>query len=257
MPLRETYSQAGIHQRWTSAYRRNPAQLAFDNEIYDYLFRTLKPAGTWVDAGCGSGERTVQLARRCSAVIAVDISPDIQTAAKALAESEGLGGKIEFRCSPLEQLADIQAGNVHCRGVLMHIPDWRTCLENLCRIVVPGGYLVLSEGNCRSLEALAARLGHRLKKRASKIADTEGGLEFWSEIDGNPFLVRMADLDRVTREAMSQGFEPVLRRPVQFMDLYRFPEWLRRAVIWINRIWFRLGLPFGSGVMLVARKKTA
>ena len=254
VPLRETYSQAAIHQRWHQEYRQDSWQRAFDDEIYDLLFQVLKPAGAWADVGCGSGERTVQLARRCPAVIGVDISPEILPVAAALAASQGLDRKAEFRCCAVEELSGIKAENVHCRGVLMHVPDWRTALDNLCRIVAPGGCLVLFEGNCRSVEALVVRIAHRLLKRASKLTSSDGGLEFWTESNGVPFVVRMADLNRLERHMASKGFTVVLRRPVQCLDVARFPAALRRAVALLNRAWFRLGLPFGSGTILAARK---
>jgi SAM-dependent methyltransferase len=254
MILRKTYSHPGIHGDWRETYRQDSAQLAFDNEIYDWLFRVLKPDGAWLDAGCGSGERTLQLARRCQAVFAVDISPVIQETAKARIAREQLADKVEFICSPLEELAGVEARNVHCRGVLMHIPDWRTSLDNLCRVVRPGGYLVLFEGNGCSIEALIVRIARRFQKRKSKLSATEGGLEFWSETDGNPFLVRMAYLERITHEVASRGFEVVLQRSMQLLDVNRFPAAWRRLVIRLNRLWFRFGLPFGSGVIIVARR---
>jgi|SRR5271165_1974569 len=255
MPLTETYSQSTIHNKWRSVYRQNPRQLAFDDAIYEWLFQQIQPHGGWLDAGCGSGEHTIRLARHCPLVVAVDISEGIIAAAHLAAQQQRVADHIRFVVCPLEHLsASQEVHNVHCRGVMMHIPDWKTVLENLCRNVQPGGYLVLCEGDHRSLEAYAVRILRSLRKSKSRMDETEGGLEFWSESDGKPFLVRMADLNHVESEMRRHGLEPLFRRSIFLIDLNRLPHHFRGIGIALNKLWFKTGLPKGCGVLLVARR---
>ena len=255
MPLKDTYAQSVIHDDWRGVYRKDPRQLAFDDAIYQWLFSHIQPQGGWLDAGCGSGEHTIRLAQRSPKVLAFDISNEIIAAAKSAAERMGVADRIEFVPGPLEELpAGQPTENVHCRGVLMHIPDWRTVLVNLCRNVRPGGYLVICEGDRHSVESALIRLVRMVLPTRSRMESTEGGLEFWSEINGKPFLVRMADIGKLEEEMRRQGVEPQFRKSIFLIDLNRFPATLRGLGIAINRLWFRLGLPLGAGVMLVGQR---
>jgi ubiquinone/menaquinone biosynthesis C-methylase UbiE len=255
MALGSTYRDSQLHDKWCATYRRNRLQRQFDDRVYEWLTGKLRPSGSWLDAGCGSGEHTVRLARHAPEVTAIDISPAILEVAAEQASRAGLGERIRFKCLPLEELSeDSTVDNVHCRGVLMHIPDWRTALRNLCRCVQPGGYVVLFEGNCRSIEALLVKLVRRISKRRSRMLDSDGGLEFWSELNGRPFLVRLADLESLETLMRSANVTPLFRRPIALLDLNRAPASLRNLIVLLNRLWFRLSLPFGSGVVLVGRK---
>jgi len=233
--------------------------LALDELLYDWLFRRLRPEGAWLDAGCGSGERTFMLARRAGAVLGIDLSPAILEVATAKAAAFELGDRVHFECSGLEELspetiARFRRPNVHCRGVLMHIPDWRAALENLCRSAETGGYVVVIEGNCRSLEAAIVKLVRLVAKPRSRMEATEGGLEFHSELDGNHFVVRMANLDAIESVMRAEGVEPVLRRATSLFDINRFPASLRPLITRLNRLWLRGNLPFGASAIVVGKK---
>ena len=207
--LHATYGSSEIHDEWRHVYRSNPRQFAFDEAIYDWLFDRIKPTGVWLDAGCGSGDHSIRLARRAANVVSVDISPVILEVAKEAAKSQGVDSRIRFECHALEDLPrDLQVNNVHCRGVLMHIPDWRSSLENLCRCLKPGGNLVIFETNARSLEGWIVKAVRRFQKRKSRMEETPGGLEFWSEVRGEPFLVRLANLDLLEAALVDFGVDP-------------------------------------------------
>ena len=257
MRLNTTYGDARIHDQWREVYRSDPRQKRFDDGIYAWLFEKLKPVGRWLDAGCGSGEHTVQLASRSEAVLAVDVSPYAVKLAGQNGESRGLAGRVEFRCCGLEDLGDTGVlDHAHCRGVLMHVPDWRNALANICSPVRPGGYVVLFEGNCDSLEAWLVRMARRLHQPRSRMTRTKDGLEFWSEREGKPFLVRMADREALAREMRSNNVVPVFSRTVALFDLNRFPASVRRLILVFNQLWYRFNLPFGVGFVIVGQKQS-
>ena len=236
-------------------YRSNPRQLAFDDAIYDWLFLKLSPHGSWLDAGCGSGEHAIRLAKRVDRLSAIDLSADILEVAKQAAVRAGVQNRVEFSQGSLEDLSPaLSAENVHCRGVMMHIPDWHTVLLNLCRNVKPGGHLVLFEGNQSSLEVLFVRLVRKFIKTKSRMDFTEGGIEFWSEVNGEPFLFRAANLAKVEEVLRAQGIVPLFRQSTFVIDLNRLPAALQGIGITLNQIWFHLNLPMASGVLLVGRR---
>ena len=256
--LDSTFRDARIHQEWQAVYRSDPAQAAFDDAVYDWLFRKLTPDRLWLDAGCGTGHHAFRLAEHGCEVTAVDISETALETARRAAASHPHGNRVRFQCCPLEQLdgAIREAGNVHCRGVLMHIPEWRAALGNLCGYVKPGGYLVLFESNAASLEALFVRLARRFIAVKSALRKTDAGLEFWTEAQGNPFLARMFDIQAIVAELAARGVALSLRRSLFLLDPNRVPARLRTPLRWLNRFWFTCNGPFASGVILVFRRSS-
>ena len=259
MHLENTYRDPQIHDSWRRVYHSNKAQSRFDDKIYDWLFRTLQPNGSWLDAGCGPGEHSVRIARSTGAgVLAIDISPAALKLASETVQSQRLGAQISLERCALEDLPpSVKVDHVHSRGVLMHIPEWRSALGNLCDCIRNDGYLVLFENNCLSLEMLVVKAIRFFRHFRSQMVNSDGGIEFWSEEGGNPFVVRAASIKALVSVMQSHGIELVARRTASLFDIFRFPPIMRPAVIALNRIWFRWNLPFGSGVILVGRRSSA
>ena len=103
----------------------------------------------------------------------------------------GLSDRVTFRSESLETLpfADGTFDAIHCRGVLMHVPRWETALAQLCRVLKPGGKIVLMESNTRAVETCAVRLLRLVRGGRSRMVRTAGGLEFWAEKDGAPMVL--------------------------------------------------------------------
>ncbi len=258
MPLDETYSSPAIHCRWREVYFRGARQARFDDRIYDWVFRMASAPGAWLDAGCGTGEHTVRLARHARAIVGVDISQAALDLAREQVNEQGVGGRVRLTRGALETLGTLpEVSHVHCRGVLMHIPEWEAALRNLCGLVKPGGYLVLFEGNRRSLEAWIVRLVRLLRRTSSRLSRTRGGWEYWSERDGRPFVARMADRGALIRVLEDCGIEAIGCRPVFFIDPNRLPRRVREWCVPLNRLWFTARLPLAAGFVLVGKKKPA
>jgi SAM-dependent methyltransferase len=255
--LDSTYSEASIHNQWQAVYRRSRAQIAFDGAVYRWLFRKIKPASGWLDAGCGTGQHAFRLAAHGCDVTCVDIS------AEALAEARrrvppAVSGRIRFFQCALEDLSTSsiphEIGNVHCRGVLMHTPDWRTAVRNLSPYVQNGGYFVIFESNAASLEWAIVRFIRWFGGRKSRMSRTEAGLEFWAEKEGHPFLVRMFDLNAIARELATLGYTLYARRSLFLLDINRIPPAIRTPFRLLNHLWFMLNGPLSSGVVLIFRR---
>ena len=256
-----TYKNKEIHRRWESVYRNNAIQGQFNEKLMDRIVKALGPApgDYFLDAGCGSGDHLVRIARRGFRCVGVDISHCILEKAERAIVTGGLQSLASVECQPLESLmfADDTFDFVHCRGVLMHIPEWEAALGQLVRVLKPGGRIVILEANRRSLEAHVVGLVRRMTRRKYRLIETRGGLEFWSEVDGAPFVVRMADLEYLSGWLESRDMKVVERFATEFLDINRFPGGpLRKGIIRFNRLWFSLGLPpsLCSANALVAEK---
>lgn len=120
------------------------------------LAQTLRlPAGARIaDVGCGSGWLAEFLARLGYDVTGFDVSPDLI----ALAEQRvarlpfGVGASTPLRCR--FQVADIEAeaqaasfDAVLCYDALHHFEDERAALRNLAAMLVPGGLMLILEGD--------------------------------------------------------------------------------------------------------------
>jgi ubiquinone/menaquinone biosynthesis C-methylase UbiE len=261
MDLESTYSDRSIHHEWESVYRDNPKQDRMNEQIMKRLFRILKPSSDalFLDAGCGTGDHTARIALNGARCVGIDISESILEDARRRIARQGLHGRASFQQEKLEGLSfpDDSFDFVHCRGVLMHIPDWERALAELCRVLKPGGRLAIIESNLSALEVQIVKLVRSLTRRQSKLVETPGGLEFWATRDGNPFVFRTANIPFMINKLKTLNMRVVDRFATEFWDLNRFPRGLiRNGIIGFNRAWFSLHLPasWSVGNALIAEK---
>ena len=89
---------------------------------------------TVLDVGTGTGRAAIGLARRGARVTGLDASAEMLRVARARASEAGL--EAAFEVGDAHRLAHPDRGfdcAVSLR-VLMHTPDWRQCLSELCRV---------------------------------------------------------------------------------------------------------------------------
>jgi SAM-dependent methyltransferase len=251
--LKETYARPEVHDNWESVYRNNPRLDRFNAALWERIAAELPPPGQSraLDAGCGAGYHTLALARRGYSCVGVDLSPHVLEQATANATAAGLSQRATFACQPLEDLdfADGSFDVVHCRGVLMHVPDWQAALRQLCRVLAPGGRLVVIEGCSTSLEACLVLALRRFRRVRSVVRDVPGGLEFWSQKGDAPIVTRIARVPALLREMARCGVHPVRRFGTEFWDVNRFPAGVARDLaIEFNRLAFALRVPASSSM---------
>jgi ubiquinone/menaquinone biosynthesis C-methylase UbiE len=87
-----------------------------------------------LDVGTGTGRVAIALSTRGAAVTGIDASGDMLNVARRRASEERLS--IEFLEGDAHALAwpDRAFDAVICFRVLMHVPDWRRVLAELCRV---------------------------------------------------------------------------------------------------------------------------
>ncbi len=107
-----------------------------------------------LDMATGTGRAALALARRGARVTGVDASAEMLNVARARAADAALA--IEFAEGDAHALAypDSAFDAVVCLRMLMHVPDWRTALSELCR--VSGNQLVFDYPALGSTAAVQA-----------------------------------------------------------------------------------------------------
>ena len=98
-----------------------------------------------LDAGCGAGYGSAELARAADQVVGVDRAPE----AIEFARSHYAGDNLSFEEASCEALphADASFELVVAFEVIEHIEDWRGFLREARRVLAPNGQLVVSTPN--------------------------------------------------------------------------------------------------------------
>jgi len=87
---------------------------------------------------------------------------------------------------------------------------------------------------------------------------THGGLEFWSDEGGTPFVMRIANLEQLVCRLENHGVQIISKSASEFWDINRFPAGILRAVsIRFNQLWFLLRLPtfLSHGIAIIGEKR--
>ncbi len=132
--------------------------------VHDFLGDVLKPNHFVLEVGCGTGNYTVPVARRCAKTVAVDASPEMLRYARERLDREGLTS-VETR---LERLPGRPGPSrsfdgTLAVGVLNYVRDLEEALRSLASVLKPGGWTVFNvparaaEGRIYALAELVNR----------------------------------------------------------------------------------------------------
>ena len=191
-----------------------------------------------VDVGTGTGRAAILMARGGARVTAVDASEQMLEVARERADEERL--KIRFVRGDAHalQFPDREFDVGICLRVLMHAPDWRRCLAELCRV---SQRLVIFDYpaalSVALVESVSRRVVHTLGAR------TEAYRVF---------------SDRAIRDALEPLQFQVRSVHRQFVMPIQFHRAIgsRRFTIWSEGLLDRVGLlkRLGSPVTVVAER---
>jgi len=87
-----------------------------------------------LDVGTGTGRAALSLARRGARVTGVDASAEMLRVARARAAASGLPLTFDVGDAHRLRFSDRSFAAAVSLRVLMHTPDWRVCLRELCRV---------------------------------------------------------------------------------------------------------------------------
>jgi ubiquinone/menaquinone biosynthesis C-methylase UbiE len=191
-----------------------------------------------VDVGTGAGRAAILMARGGARVTAVDASEQMLEVARQRAADERLKIKFVRGDAHALQFTDRAFDVAICLRVLMHAPDWRRCLGELCRIAER---LVIFDYpaamSVALLESVSRRVVHTLGART----------EAYRVIS-----------DRAIRQALRQSNFQVRSVHRQFVMPIQFHRAIgsRKFTIWSEDVLDRVGLlkRLGSPVTVVAER---
>ena len=135
----------------------------FDDRVTSLAIEKLLPHNlTVADIGCGTGSLTFELARFARKVIGVDLSGEMLRRARSVAKERALAN-VEFRQGdvlklPLESRSFDAA---FCVMVLHFLPDPARAIAGVCRIVRPGGAVILVDLVEHKQEWMREQMAHQ------------------------------------------------------------------------------------------------
>ena len=152
----------------------------FDDRVTSLAIEKLLPRHlTLADVGCGTGSLTFELARFASKVVGVDLSGEMLRRARTIAKERALDN-VEFRQGDVLQLP-LKRHSVDaafCVMVLHFLPDPARAITGLCRIVRPGGAVILVDLVEHSQEWMRDQMAHQW------LGFTRGAIEGWFRAAG-------------------------------------------------------------------------
>jgi SAM-dependent methyltransferase len=107
------------------------------------LIAAQEPAGTLLDLGCGPGSLALALAERGRDLVAVDANPRMLHAARHAAAQRMTRGKVRWQLGDAHDLNGLGRVAGVTIGDALHWFDRERVLNQLNRIVIPGGFLAV------------------------------------------------------------------------------------------------------------------
>ena len=208
-----------------------------------------RDTGRILDAGCGTGGLLKRLANRKAWGI------EIASEGIRLCRRRGLNNVLQASTTALpfrSQSFDI----VLSIDVLVHewVPDDVGALQEIDRVLVPGGFVLLQVAAYRvlwSAHDVATLTRHRYTCRELAEKIERSGLDVVRITYRNTLLSPLAVLVKLLRRARAHT--------ATRGDLVALPRWLDRALFRVltfeNYMARRVRLPFGVSVFCIARKK--
>jgi ubiquinone/menaquinone biosynthesis C-methylase UbiE len=135
----------------------------FDDRVASLAIEKLLPADlTLADVGCGTGSLTFELARFARKVIGVDLSNEMLRRARAVAQERGVKN-VEFRQGDVFDLPlpGHSVDAAFCVMVLHFLSDPGRAIAALCRIVRPGGSVILVDLVQHQQEWMREQMAHQ------------------------------------------------------------------------------------------------
>jgi SAM-dependent methyltransferase len=156
----------------------------FDDRVTSLTIEKLLPRNlTLADIGCGTGSLTFELARFAGKVIGVDLSGEMLRRARAFAKERDLEN-VEFRQGDVLKLP-LESHSVDaafCVMVLHFLPDPARAIAGLCRVVRPGGAIILVDLVEHKQQWMREQMAHQW------LGFDRGSIEDWFRAAGAPSL---------------------------------------------------------------------
>jgi ubiquinone/menaquinone biosynthesis C-methylase UbiE len=136
--------------RWSVYYDWDPLQLFFFKPTHSALLNALAPSDLRIlDIGCGTGRFAARLmARRPGTrVVGLDLSRSMLCQAKARLASTGVNAHLVQGDSETIPFPDNSFDAITCAHSFHHYPHQQRVLEEMHRVLRPGGQLLIVDGD--------------------------------------------------------------------------------------------------------------
>jgi ubiquinone/menaquinone biosynthesis C-methylase UbiE len=152
VPEPEVMDDAGAVEAYSSAAAQSHLE-QIDDTFVEHALRLLtgRERGRGLDIGTGPGQITIKLAGRLTLwkFIGIDRSPNMIAKAQEnfTAAEDHLAGRVEFRVADGNRLPfpDETFDFVMCNSVLHHLAEPMRLLDEIARLVAPGGAILLRD----------------------------------------------------------------------------------------------------------------
>ncbi len=259
--MTQVFEAKATVQQWDDDYYHPIALKFYDSAIADMLKMMEVPAGaTVLDAGCGPGVHSIRVARAGHRVCAIDISTTMLGEARRRAELDGVADQIEFQQKDLTHLEipDNAFRYVFSWGVIIHIPAAAKALDELARIIAPGGKLALFITNKSALDhKIESFMRLVLGKPLKGMQRLELGDGIWYGADDEKLWVWRFETSAVVDYLKARGFRLTHRRIGALSEIQRRVSGLpRRQLLHLNDAAYRWNWPadLGTTQLLVFEK---
>ncbi|MBX2999993.1 MAG: methyltransferase domain-containing protein [Caldilineaceae bacterium] len=207
------------------------AKLGGNLKAYTYEVMRVQPGHRVLDVGCGPGIDTCGLAQRVGPtgqVVGVDRDEQTLADADQRAQEKGVAGWVEHRLADAEALpfADNTFDGCRAERVFMHQPHPEKVLAEMVRVLKPGGWVVVLEGDGEtiSFDLDDLRIHHILKRAwIEKHSNSYAGRKLYRQfkqrglldvtVEQIPFGItdlavarRLANLDDLGKRALAAGW---------------------------------------------------
>lgn len=204
-----------------------------------------KPGSEVLDAGCGPGVHSIRAAKFGCTVKAIDISETMLGEARERVEAAGVADRVSFAIEDLTALsfANESFERIFSWGVLIHVPKVELAIDELVRVLKPGGRLALYVTNKGALDHKMERVARAILRRPAKDERCPLGSGRWYEMNGHQLWVLQFDIDALTKGLTDRGLRRIHRIGGEFSELQRRTGGMpRRALLRLNNLMYRLGL---------------
>ena len=256
------FEQSATVKSWDDDYYHPIAEGYYDRAVATMLkLMEAEPGATVLDAGCGPGVHSVRVARAGYRVCAIDISQTMLQEARKRVAAGGFSSQVEFQQQDLTKLTlpDASFRYVFSWGVIIHIHEVEKALDELARVVQPGGKLALYVTNSTAWDhKLEAFLRFVLRKPLPGRQRLPLGNGVWYDMHGQKLWVWQFDIRELERALAARGLQLTHRVVGEFTETQRRVGGpLRRLLLLLNNLYYGLKLPAGPGAsnLLVFRKR--
>lgn len=248
--MTQVFEEKATVERWDEDYYHPIALRFYDAAIADMLaMMHVDKGATVLDAGCGPGVHSIRVAKAGYRVRAIDISTTMLAEARRRATAEHVADRIEFDQKDLTRLEipDASFRYVFSWGVIIHIPEASKALDELARIIEPGGKLALFITNKSALDHKIESLARLLvRKPLTGMQSYELGDGIWYGKDDEKLWVWRFETGAIVDYLKAHGFRLTHRRIGALSEIQRRLSGMpRRQLLRLNDAAYRWNWPAG------------